>query len=274
MAHCGREFLQGTGAGESLQLDDAAATGQHLTQPPQQGTAARIQRMGGLLAHHAEHVGMLRARRQCWPWWDPGGRAQKGDLVQLHDTSLHRQTSPMPPRGTSPVDNSDTVAWSHPMEVAMTLVCVPADLELLRRLRADGITDVAAHAATPALYEAMGYTPDMDEDAEFAALTFASAAAAIMHGEPRLVIVAEAEAIPVPEDEFGAVRVPMLAWPQVTALFVGEHSGRQAEAAAHDEGAGSSLDQAWDAPAIQDLVRNHDMLWYAPEEADAVERML
>ena len=100
------------------------------------------------------------------------------------------------------------------------LICIPLACAELDSLLAGSISDVTAYAPTPSLYEALGYSADMDEDADFAALTYASIAS-LLKAPQRLVAVAQAAAVDC-RDSFGKVTVASLAWSQVTGIFLDE----------------------------------------------------
>ncbi len=117
------------------------------------------------------------------------------------------------------------------------------------------------YAVTPAMSEAFGLTDP--EDAEYNALSIASIAGLLAHGE-RVVAVLEAE-VTTTDDEFGAVEVDDPAYSRVTALFGEDTDPAQASAVAVSVH-GLSLDQAWDAPAVRALLAERDLLWYGPAE--------
>lgn len=129
-----------------------------------------------------------------------------------------------------------------------------------------------AFAATGALLAALGYQPNKDEEAEYAALVLASVWSLARFGE-RLVVVAE-----VPEDRVlaaadddveldnGAVLVNGLPLGSVIAWFAdGPEAGADvAEAVRVSSGLG--IDEAWDRPEVQAVVTGHEMLWHAADE--------
>lgn len=153
------------------------------------------------------------------------------------------------------------------------LAFLPLTLDTLAALRAGALRDVTAHAATPALFDTLGYTPDLDEDAEFAALTYASVAALTL-APRRLVAVAETAVNGEDPEGFGTVTAPAVSWAQVQSLFIGEPDHAAAEETAHRAVAGRKLASAWDDPAVQRLLAESDLLWYGAEEADAVAELL
>lgn len=147
-----------------------------------------------------------------------------------------------------------------------------AEAALLRDGRA--VTDRAAHAATPALLRAHAFDHDSLEDAEFTALTYAGVHAVLETVQPgglRLVLAAEvpaSDATADPGDPYGQVRVRQLRWTSVRALFADEPAARAALALAVTEAAGLPLAEAVALPAVDVLVDEHDLLWFAPEELD------
>ena len=154
--------------------------------------------------------------------------------------------------------------------MARTLTFVPVARAEAVAFAAGEALDVprAGFAATKALYEALEYTPDQDEEAEHAAMLLASVWALAEHGE-RLVLVAE-----LPDTSLGAgegvdlhngsVTVRTLPAGAVVAWYAdaaGTPTVQAAEAAS-----GQVLDDAWDAPAVQRLLAEHELLWHGVEE--------
>ena len=117
------------------------------------------------------------------------------------------------------------------------------------------------HAATPAMTEAFGVTDP--EDAEYTALSVASVAGLIAHGE-RVVAVLAIGYRPT-DDEFGAVELTDPAYDAVTALF-GEDTNPAQAAAVAVTVQGLSLGDAWELDAVQALLTERDLLWYGPTE--------
>lgn len=153
------------------------------------------------------------------------------------------------------------------------LIFLPLDAAELNRLRSEGLRDVAAHTTTPALFDGLGLDESGAEEAEFAALTYASVAA-LTRGPRRLVAVAEVAqdrlAAADFADDFGSVTVSSVGWSEVTCLFSGDPTDAPAETAAAVAAQGRALAEAWDDDLVADLVATTDLLWYAPQEADAV----
>lgn len=153
------------------------------------------------------------------------------------------------------------------------LVCVPVSFEECRAWQQTRSLPGKrrGYAATRELFAALEYGPDRDEDAEFAALTFAGVAALAIPG-PRLVAVAQADGVgrSAEDADFGAVWVTAPAWECVTALFVDEPDAAAAVHAAREAAAGQPLDAAWEEDAVQELVARHDLLWHAPAELSAL----
>jgi hypothetical protein len=126
-------------------------------------------------------------------------------------------------------------------------------------------TTLTGYAVTPAMTEAFGVTDP--EDAEYTALSVASVAGLLAHGE-RVVAVLGCRYQPS-DDEFGAVEVVEPAYAQVTALF-GEDTNPAQAAAAAISVQGLTLDQAWESPAVQALLTERDLLWYGPAEWESL----
>ncbi len=117
------------------------------------------------------------------------------------------------------------------------------------------------YAVTPAMTEAFGLTDP--EDAEYTALSVASVAGLIAHGE-RVVAVLASGFRPT-ADEFGAVEVSDPAYAAVTSIF-GEDTNPAQAAAVAVTVQGLTLDEAWESEAVQALLTERDLLWYGPAE--------
>jgi hypothetical protein len=123
------------------------------------------------------------------------------------------------------------------------------------------LVDRTAYSVTPELLEELGYGAEETEDAEYAALILASVAGLAAHGT-RLIVVAEVDPASVePGDDptNGQVRLRSCPASAITAWFADEPGVDVADAAAISKG--MTIDQAWDQPAVQDLLHNHDLLW-------------
>lgn len=146
----------------------------------------------------------------------------------------------------------------------MTLVCLPLTAEQLRSGAVSGELrgPLAGYADTPGLREA--FTVSDAEDAERVALLVASIAG-LAHCGRRLVAVAEVEHPEFGEAvEFGEVMITGLAYGQVQSLFADEAGLNLSVAAVAAEGL--SLEQAWDAPEVTELLSSADLLWHGPTE--------
>lgn len=151
------------------------------------------------------------------------------------------------------------------------LVFIPINHDLLTRLLADGLADVAGFAATPGLYEGLALERDMEDDAEFGALTFASVAS-LVRDERRAVAVADVGVTTLTDlgGDWGEVRAARVAPSDVRSLFIDEPDAAPLLAAAHAAAAGRSLEEAWDADAVQELLTEADLLWHDVTEAPIV----
>ncbi|NLE96779.1 MAG: hypothetical protein GX596_02170 [Propionibacterium sp.] len=125
----------------------------------------------------------------------------------------------------------------------------------------DGTTEVRqrrAYTVTPDLLGELGYTPDMVEDAEYAALVLASIAGLAEFGE-RVVVVAEVDASLVepgddsPNGECLLTHCPPAA---MTAWFADAPEVRVPKVPQK-----ATIDEAWDLPQVQALLQEHDLLW-------------
>lgn len=116
-------------------------------------------------------------------------------------------------------------------------------------------------AVTPTMTEAFGL--DDPEDAEYTALSVASIAGLLTHGE-RVVAVLDIDSRPG-DDDFGSVEVTDPHYDRVTALFGEDTDPAQAAAAALSV-RGMTLEQAWEEPVVRALLSDRDLLWYGPAE--------
>ncbi len=153
------------------------------------------------------------------------------------------------------------------------MVYVPLPASRVRALR-DGepLARVAGHAATPSLRAALDLAPG-DEEGDYAALNAAGVAAlAGLPGPRRLVLAAEVADPQVADGRgsSGEVEVTDLRWGQVRSLFADEEVAASAVTAAAAAAAGVALDEAYGLPAVVALTEGHDLLWFAPEELDAL----
>jgi hypothetical protein len=153
------------------------------------------------------------------------------------------------------------------------MVYVPLPAERARALRAGERLDaLPAHAVTPALCRAVEVGTD-DEEADFAALSAAGVAAlAGLEGGRRLVLAADVAAGQVEDTggPSGEVVVSDLTWGRVRSLFADEEAAAPAVLAAARVVQGRPLADAYDEPTVVALTDTWDLLWFAPEELDAL----
>ena len=155
----------------------------------------------------------------------------------------------------------------------MTALFVPVALERARALRdGEDLGALPAYAAGRELREAHGLGESDDEEAGFVALGYAGLAALLDDAGPRVVLAAEAGTAQVRPlgGDFGEVEVVGLRWNQVTALFSDEPEADVDLAEARRLSAGRTLADLADDDALVGLVDRWDLLWFAPEELDAV----
>lgn len=130
----------------------------------------------------------------------------------------------------------------------------------------DGTREVRgrrAYTVTPDLLTELGYTPDMVEDAEYAALVLASIAGLAEFGE-RVVVVAEVDpSLVEPGDDSpnGECLVTHCPPEAMTAWFV-DAPGVDVPSVPSN----ATIDEAWDMPEVQALLQEHDLLWNDVEE--------
>ncbi|HET7724218.1 MAG TPA: hypothetical protein VFK68_06240 [Propionibacteriaceae bacterium] len=121
---------------------------------------------------------------------------------------------------------------------------------------------------TSALCSTFGLGPGDEEEADRTALLLAGLSALLEHGA-RLALVVEEQA-PDTGDPFGEVSLPQVRWSDVSAIFADGPEAQSAVSAAVRGVEGLDLDAAWDTDEAQALMAEHDLLWYGPEEADAL----
>ncbi|HJE52227.1 MAG TPA: hypothetical protein K8V15_09705 [Tessaracoccus flavescens] len=142
------------------------------------------------------------------------------------------------------------------------LVFIPISRDELPALAGDPVLrDRVAYTVTPELLGELGYEEKESEDAEYAALVLASVAGLSAHGE-RLVLVADIDdSLVQPGDDpaNGQVIVTQCPPSAITSWFTDEPGVDVADAAAISKGL--TIDEAWDLPQVQDLLRHHDLLW-------------
>ncbi len=129
-------------------------------------------------------------------------------------------------------------------------------------------------AATSTLVASMEAGTLIDE-AEYAALGYTGVLALVLHpGLPRLVIAAEVQPGQLRDlcEPLGEVEVRGLGWTQVRALFADEPAGIQAATLVSKVVAGQGLAAALAAPEVGQILDEYDLLWFAPEELDQLQR--
>jgi hypothetical protein len=129
-------------------------------------------------------------------------------------------------------------------------------------------------AATSTLVASMD-AGTLIEEAEYAALGYAGVLALVLHpGLPRLVVAAEVQPGQLRDlcEPLGEVEVRGLGWTQVRALFADEPAGRQAARQVSKVVAGQGLAAALAAPEVGQILDEYDLLWFAPEELDQLQR--
>lgn len=148
-------------------------------------------------------------------------------------------------------------------------VFVPLTLGAARQLRSTGsATDLVGYADGPALRSWLGGTRLDDEEADYVALNHAGVAALLLDGASvRLVVAVDQE---IAGGELGAVRLSRVAWSDVRSLFADEAEAAAAVAKARSAVNGLELAAALPLPEVEQLLDTHDLLWYAPEELDAL----
>jgi hypothetical protein len=151
----------------------------------------------------------------------------------------------------------------------MTVVLVPVSVEQLDSLRRAALAGpVTGFAVTAALRDTFGLAVADDEEADRTALLLAGLKALMSYGR-RLAVVIEAAAVD-DGDPLGEVTVASVSWKDVSAIFADTALAAKASSATVEAVAGLDLDAAWDTDAAHALMTEHDLLWYGPEEVDAL----
>ena len=142
------------------------------------------------------------------------------------------------------------------------------------------IASRVACAATESLVAAIETDPSepgsVEEEAEFAALSYAGVLGLFQGSGPvRLVLAADVQSSQVKSDDhnpYGVLDVSKLRWSQVRALFTDEADAGpavlKAREAIAEAGGAWTLDEALALPAVEELMHDYDLLWYAPAELD------
>ncbi len=151
----------------------------------------------------------------------------------------------------------------------MTVVLVPVSQQLLSDLRHGPLEGPrTGFAVTPALQETFELVESDDEEAGRTALLLAGLSALLSYGR-RLVVVVETSTADG-DDPFGQVTLSNVGWQDVSAIFADAPDAEPLVRAAARAVEGLDLDAAWDTAEAQVLMREHDLLWYGPEEAEVV----
>jgi hypothetical protein len=158
------------------------------------------------------------------------------------------------------------------------MVFVPMTWDEANDLRSGIAADAPyrACAATPSLVASLE-ADTLIEEAEYAALSYTSVLALVLKpGSPRLVIAAEVQPGQFTDqgEPLGEVELRGLIWAQVRALFADEPGGMEAARLASEAVAGESLAAALAAPEVGLVLDRYDLLWFAPEELDQLQRRI
>lgn len=148
-------------------------------------------------------------------------------------------------------------------------VFVPIGRAAAQQWRSTGSArGVVGYADGPRLRSWLGQGQLDDEEAGFVALNHAGVAALLVESDSvRLVLAVDRE---VTSGELGVVRLPEVSWSDVRSLFADEAGAAAAVASARAAVHGLDLAAALATPEVEQLLDAHDLLWYAPEELDAL----
>ena len=150
----------------------------------------------------------------------------------------------------------------------------------------DEVDDLRSGIAADAPYRGCTVTPGLVasleadtliEEAEYAALSYTSVLALVLKpGSPRFVVAAEVQPSQLTDlgEPLGEVELRGLTWTQVRALFADEPDAIEAARLAGEAVAGQSLAVALAAPEVGLVLDGYDLLWFAPEELDQLQRRI
>lgn len=160
--------------------------------------------------------------------------------------------------------------WTKGPTVDRTLTFVPVtrDEALALARGTEPRCPRQAFSATPELVAALGYQPEQDEDAEYAALVLASVWS-LAHDGVRMVLVAELDPSAIgggDEPDNGGITISKLPRGAVVAFFTDEPEAREVAARAASAARDHDIDAAWELPDVQELITGHDLLWHSADE--------
>lgn len=157
------------------------------------------------------------------------------------------------------------------------MIFVPLTRDQAATLAETGeIAPVRAHAVTAGLLDGHELG-EAGEEADYTALAYAGVSALLDGADPlRLVLAADLPRLPAqpdrtaPDDPFGRIVLPRLAWSEVTAVFADEPASAARVSRARAMAAGRTFEDVVDDPEVEALLDACDLLWFLPEELSAV----
>ena len=137
----------------------------------------------------------------------------------------------------------------------------------------EGVGAVAGYADTPGLRRASGLGPAQQEEAGYVTLGHAGLAALLLPG-PRLVVAADVASAQLRggDDPFGTVEVTDLRWSQVQAVFADDPAAAADLDRVRRSVHGRTVAEFAADQRIVDLLEPWDLLWFAPQELDELDR--
>lgn len=150
-------------------------------------------------------------------------------------------------------------------------VFVPVTAAAAAQLRAVGTaSDLVGYADGPDLRHWLGQAGLDDEEAGYVALNHAGVAALLLDtaSSTRLVLAVESDLGGT--DELGGVLLPVVRWGDVQSLFADDPDAAQKVLQARRALRGMTLADALGESTVGRLEDDHDLLWYAPQELDAL----
>ncbi|HEU5485239.1 MAG TPA: hypothetical protein VFU98_10050 [Microlunatus sp.] len=147
-------------------------------------------------------------------------------------------------------------------------VFVPVTGTIAHRLRTGSALDLLGYADGPALRSWLGDGQLSEEEVGYVALNNAGVAALLLDDPTRIILAVDRDL--AGDDELGTVTLPAVRWAEVQSLFGDAAAAAESVAAARAAIGGLDLGAALASPVVDELQRDHDLLWYGPEELDTL----
>lgn len=150
-------------------------------------------------------------------------------------------------------------------------VYVPVSRDAARELRSSGAAPaLVGYADGPALRHWLGEGALDDDEINYLTLNHAGVASLTLADDAPTRLVLALDLALIGTDEIGAVPVSGVTWTRVRSLFADDPAAADAVLKARAAVRGLALAAALNEPAVTELEAAHDLLWFAPEELDAI----